>query len=140
MKLDTDPFPVGMVELMDKKVLVRTDQTETTKGKNVVIFDELRNQMIKPHNPEIGVWKEIMLRKPAMRVKPMSVMLIEKISMAAGGRPEVPGYPRDQTGQILGSLELAGLVGTMVYRGASEEDGATLYRSGTLDKVKSPVC
>jgi hypothetical protein len=78
MKLDTDPFSVGMVELMDKKVLVRTDQTETTKGKNVVIFDELRNQMIKPHNPEIGVWKEIMLRKPAMRVKPMSVMLIEK--------------------------------------------------------------
>jgi hypothetical protein len=43
MKLDTDPFPVGMVELMNKKVLVRKDQDETTKGKNVVIFDELRN-------------------------------------------------------------------------------------------------
>jgi hypothetical protein len=26
MKLDTDSFPIGMVELMDKKVLVRTDQ------------------------------------------------------------------------------------------------------------------
>jgi hypothetical protein len=25
MKLDTDPFPVDMVELMNKKVLVRTD-------------------------------------------------------------------------------------------------------------------
>jgi hypothetical protein len=33
MKLDTDPFPVVMVELMDKKILVRTDQAETTKGK-----------------------------------------------------------------------------------------------------------
>jgi hypothetical protein len=61
MKLDTDPFPVGMVELMNKKVLVRKDQDETTKGKNVVIFDELRNWMIKPHNPEIGVWKDNVL-------------------------------------------------------------------------------
>jgi hypothetical protein len=55
MKFDTNLFPVGMVELMNKKVLVRTDQAETTKGKKVVIFDELRNRMIKPHNPEIGV-------------------------------------------------------------------------------------
>jgi hypothetical protein len=61
MKLDTNPFPVGMVELMNKKVLVRKDQDETTKGKNVVIFDELRNWMIKPHNPEIGVWKDNVL-------------------------------------------------------------------------------
>jgi hypothetical protein len=68
MKLNTDPFPVSMVELMDKKILVRTDQAETTKGKNMVISDELRNRMIKPHNSEIGVWKENMLRKPAKRV------------------------------------------------------------------------
>jgi hypothetical protein len=78
MKLDTDPFPVGIVELMNKKVLERTDQAEMTKGKNVVISDELRNRMIKPHNLEIGVWKENMLRKPAKRVKPTSAMLIEK--------------------------------------------------------------
>jgi hypothetical protein len=78
MKLDTDPLPVGMVELMDKKVLVRTGQTETTKGKNMAIFDELHNWMIKPHNPEIGVWKENVLRKPAKRIKPMFAMLIEK--------------------------------------------------------------
>jgi hypothetical protein len=78
MKLDSDPFPVSMVELMDKKVLVRTDQVETTKGKNVVISDELFKQMIKPHNPNIGVWKENVLWKPAKRVKPMSAMLIEK--------------------------------------------------------------
>jgi hypothetical protein len=48
MKLDMNLFPVGMVELMDKKVLVCTDQAETTKGKNVVISDELPNRMIKP--------------------------------------------------------------------------------------------
>jgi hypothetical protein len=29
--------------------------------------------------------------------------------------------------------------GTTVYRGASEEEDAALYRSGTRDKAKSPV-
>jgi hypothetical protein len=61
MKLDTNPFPVGMVELMNKKILVRTDQAEMTKGKNMVISDDLRNRMIKPHNLKVGVWKENML-------------------------------------------------------------------------------
>jgi hypothetical protein len=60
MKLDMDPFPIGMVEIEHKKILVRTDQAETTKGNNVVIFDDLRNRIIKPHNSEIGVWKENM--------------------------------------------------------------------------------
>jgi hypothetical protein len=78
MKLNTDPFPVGMVKLMDKKVLVRMDQAETTKGKNVIISDELRNRMIEPHNPKIGMWKENVLWKLAKRVKPMTTMLIEK--------------------------------------------------------------
>jgi hypothetical protein len=78
MKLGTDPFPIDMVKLMVKKVLVHTDQAKTTKGKNVIIFDELHTRMIKPHNPEIGVWKENVLRKPAKRAKPMMAVLIEK--------------------------------------------------------------
>jgi hypothetical protein len=78
MNLDIDPFPVDMVELMNKKVLVHTDQAETTKGKYVVIFNELRNRMINPHNPEIGVLKENVLQEPAKRVKRTSAMLIEK--------------------------------------------------------------
>jgi hypothetical protein len=61
MKLHTNPFPIGMVKLMDKKVLVHTDQAETSKGKNMVVFGELRNRLIKPHNPEVGVWKENVL-------------------------------------------------------------------------------
>jgi hypothetical protein len=77
MKLDTDSFPIGLIEIEHKKILVRTDQAETTKGKNVVISDDLCNQMIKPNNPEIGVWKENMQRKPAKRVNHMSAMLIE---------------------------------------------------------------
>jgi hypothetical protein len=60
MKLDTDLFPVGMAELELKKIQVHTDQAETTKGKNVIVSDDLWNQMIKPHNPEVGVWKENM--------------------------------------------------------------------------------
>jgi hypothetical protein len=34
--------------------------------------------MIKPHNPEVGMWKENMRRKPVRKVKPTSAMLIEK--------------------------------------------------------------
>jgi hypothetical protein len=78
MKLNTNPFSVSMVELDHKKILVRMDQAEMTKGKNVVVFDNLRNRMIRPHNPEIGVWKENVQRKPAKRVKTTSAMLIEK--------------------------------------------------------------
>jgi hypothetical protein len=78
MKLDTDPFPIGMVKIEHKKILVRTDQAEMTKGKNTVISDDLRNWMIRPHNPEIGVWKENVQRKLAKRVEPTSALLIEK--------------------------------------------------------------
>jgi hypothetical protein len=60
MKLDTDPFPIGMVELEHKKILLCTDQAETTKGKSVVISDDLHNRIIKPHSLEISVWKENM--------------------------------------------------------------------------------
>jgi hypothetical protein len=57
-KLDTNPLPISMVELELKKILVCTNQAKTTKGKNVIVSDDLRNQMIKPHNPEVGVWNE----------------------------------------------------------------------------------
>jgi hypothetical protein len=41
MKLDTNPFPIGMVELEHKKILVHMDQDETTKGESIVISDDL---------------------------------------------------------------------------------------------------
>jgi hypothetical protein len=43
MKLDTNSFPISMVKLMDKKVLVHMDQAKTTKSKNMVVSDELHN-------------------------------------------------------------------------------------------------
>jgi hypothetical protein len=78
MKLDTDPFPVDVIELGEKKILVRMDQDETTKGKNVVISDELHNRMIKPRSPEVGVWKENVARRLVHRVNPTLDLLIEK--------------------------------------------------------------
>jgi hypothetical protein len=78
MNLDTHPFSIGMVEPEQKKILVRTDQAGTTKGRNVVVSNDLRNWMIKPHNPEVGMWKENVQRKLAKKVKPTTTMLIEK--------------------------------------------------------------
>jgi hypothetical protein len=78
MKLDMDMFPVSMVELEQKKILVCIDQAETTKGRNVVLSNDICNRMIKPHNLEDGMWKENMPRKPAKKVQPTSAMLIEK--------------------------------------------------------------
>jgi hypothetical protein len=48
MKLDMDHFPVNMINFEEKKVLMRTDQASTVKGKNVVISDELKVRMMKP--------------------------------------------------------------------------------------------
>jgi hypothetical protein len=78
MKLNMDTFPIGIVELKHKKILVHMDHAEMTKGKNVVVSENLHNRMIKPHNFMIGVWKENVQRKLAKRVKPMLAMLIEK--------------------------------------------------------------
>jgi hypothetical protein len=50
MKLDTGPFPVNVVKLGERKILVHTSQASTTRGKNVIVSDELRNQMVKPRS------------------------------------------------------------------------------------------
>jgi hypothetical protein len=55
-KLNTDPFPISMVEIEHRKILVRTDQAEMTKGRNVVIFDDIRNRM-DDQAPQPGDWR-----------------------------------------------------------------------------------
>jgi hypothetical protein len=47
MKLDTDPSPIGMVEIKHKKILVRTDQAEKTMGKNVVVCHTPKFQILE---------------------------------------------------------------------------------------------
>jgi hypothetical protein len=60
MKLDKDPFPVNMnmVELEGKKVLVRPSQTESTKGKDIIVGEERPPGMIKPKNLKGGQWQK----------------------------------------------------------------------------------
>jgi hypothetical protein len=64
MKLDLDPIPVAMINFEEKKVLVWTDQAGSTKGKRVVVSDELRARMVKPKSLEPRVWKRNGQRKP----------------------------------------------------------------------------
>jgi hypothetical protein len=56
MQFDVDPFPVNAVGFEEKKILVQSDQASTTKGKNVIMSNELRNRILKPRSPEIGIW------------------------------------------------------------------------------------
>jgi hypothetical protein len=59
MKLDIDPFSVNvnMINFKEKRILVGTSQADTTREKNVIVFDEPRSKMIKPKSPKPGVWK-----------------------------------------------------------------------------------
>jgi hypothetical protein len=89
----------------------------------VVISDELCNQMIKPHNPEISMSKENVLRKPSKRVKPMLAMLIEKYQcqLEVDCRYRVTrGIKRDRFFKARNRSEI----------------GAALYGSGTRGKVE----
>jgi hypothetical protein len=59
MKLDTDPFLANVItkNFKEVKVLVRPEQADSTRGKNVIVSDEPRPRMLKPRSPEPGVWK-----------------------------------------------------------------------------------
>jgi hypothetical protein len=93
MKLDSD----------NKKMLIRSDQTESTKGKNVVVDDSVAPRMIKPKNPEVGLWKVNARRRQAPRPKPIVSMFLEKYTSCKadnvfnrlGGikRPRYPSRP-----------------------------------------------
>jgi hypothetical protein len=60
MKLDKDPFPtnMNMVELNGKKVLVQPSQAKSTKGKDVIVGEELPLRMIKPKSLKGGQWQK----------------------------------------------------------------------------------
>lgn len=67
MKLDSDPFPVNVIVFANKKMLIRSHQTESAEGKNVVVHDSVPPRMIKPKNPEVGVWKVNKGKKPVLK-------------------------------------------------------------------------
>jgi hypothetical protein len=78
MRLDVDPFPVNTVGFEAKRILVCSDQVETTKAENVVVSDELWKRMMKPRSHEAGVWKENVMRKSTRKMKPTSSIPIDK--------------------------------------------------------------
>jgi hypothetical protein len=78
MKLDMNPFPMDMINFEEKKILVRTSQATTTRGKNVIISDEQRSRMLKPRWPEMDVWKANEYRKSQPERRPTSSFLAEK--------------------------------------------------------------
>jgi hypothetical protein len=78
MKLDVDPFPVDMINFEEKRVLVRTNQAATTKGRRVVVSDELRQRLLKPKNLEPGMWKDNVMRKSHGKWRLNSKFLMEK--------------------------------------------------------------
>jgi hypothetical protein len=78
MQLDVNPFPVNVVGFEAKKIVVHRDQAETTKGKNVVISDELGQRIIKLKSPEVRVWKDNVVRRPPKKGKLTCDMLIDK--------------------------------------------------------------
>jgi hypothetical protein len=84
MKVDHSPFPhnaeVNMVELEGKKVLVRPNQAETTKGKNVVIGEER-----PPKKLEIGSSSRNMQRRVPRRPKANFDLLLSKYSEGRAG-------------------------------------------------------
>ena len=47
MQIDNNPFPVHTIELQNPKVLIRSSQAESTKGKNMVIGEPRSEQMKK---------------------------------------------------------------------------------------------
>ena len=77
-KLDSDSSPVNVIEFQNKKVLIRSDQTESTKGKNVLIDDNAAPRMIKPKNSEVEARKVNGKKRQAPRKKPAVSMLLEK--------------------------------------------------------------
>jgi hypothetical protein len=57
---------------------VQTDQAVTTKGKNVVISDDLKLKMIKPKSLEVSVWKVNERKRVQPVFKPTSEFLLNK--------------------------------------------------------------
>jgi hypothetical protein len=58
--VDNDLFPISTIDLQGAKVLVRPEQAESTKGKNVIIGEE------RPKSCEDKIWsREVVLEKDA---------------------------------------------------------------------------
>jgi hypothetical protein len=106
MKLEKNLFPanMNMVEVDGKKVLLRSSQAETTKGKEIVIGEERPSRMIKPKSPKDdkcqkneGASRNDVQRPPSTS----SWLSTRKAESASGGLKPGPSEIPNRTVQFL---------------------------------------
>jgi hypothetical protein len=68
------PYSPNVINLDNKKILIRSDQTESTIGKIVVLDDSAPLRMINPKNAEVEVWKVNEKNNQTPRPKPIVSM------------------------------------------------------------------
>ena len=107
MKIDKAPFPVHTIDLNNAKVLIRPDQAEGTKGKNVIIRDDrpltIDNKILAR---EVIQLKTLDGKKnPRIILKPRTLGGQEGSSSGdrstAQPRPVIPVSPTGQTALVV---------------------------------------
>jgi hypothetical protein len=87
MKPDKDTFltNMSMVKLNGNKVLVRPSQAKSTKGKEIIIGEELPSRMIKSKSPKDGQWQKNERSKSQQRPKATFGILMAKYKEGRAG-------------------------------------------------------
>ena len=130
MKVDQNPFPAHtyVLELRNPKVLIRPNQAESTKGKNV-IFGEERFEPSKSHQETPG--------------KKIPEDLLKDSTLGGKNRKRAPGLLRPVWSVTLGVLEK--ILETIRKKerpsfkellAKYEKKGVIQKQKGRLDKVK----
>ena len=106
MQIDKASFPVHTLELNNPKVLIRPEQAEGAKGKNVVIGDPrpmntsdkiLFRKVIKEKTDDVKDTLKIIIRNPRLGGQGSSP---PENRSAAQARPVRPVHRTDQTGLV----------------------------------------
>ena len=111
MQVDSNPFPMHTVELQNPKVLIRPNQAESTKGKNVIIGE--------PRPKHLRQSKEI----PAKRSPEASSK-----SSTLGGQDQKKGTRSVKIGLTDFETGLTGPSGSSALGGASSKKVPVLHR------------
>jgi hypothetical protein len=79
MQVDNDLFPINAIDLQGAKVLVRPDQAELNKGKNVIIGEE------RPKSCEDKIWSREVLLEKAAHCKNVLKITVKASGLGGGG-------------------------------------------------------
>jgi hypothetical protein len=117
MKVNINPFPIDAIDFENKKILIRSDQAESTKEKNVAIDDNAAPRMIKSKNTKIGVQKVNERKiKSAPKPKPTVKQLLDK-------------YTSRKANNVFSRLG-----GTKHHRSSSRPGGHKYWRGNSYDR------